>query len=293
MINTYILDKPDNLIDWWEESVKKFADRRFVGTKNRQGVYEWVTYREVGNRINHLRSALAGLDVNQGDAVGIIANNRVEWIIAAFASWGRLARYVPMYEAELTSVWKYIIADSQIKVLFVSKPEIFEKIKDFPKEIPTLKHIFVIESEGDQSMAALEKRGAQKPVPPQIPSSEDIAELIYTSGTTGNPKGVLLSHGNFTHNSASGLKMYPELQKNDGRDALPLAILPWAHSYGQSGELFAIIRLGGAMGLAESPATIVDDIVKVKPTWLVAVPRVFNRIYDGLWAKMNKECGLD
>jgi long-chain acyl-CoA synthetase len=292
MINTYILDKPDNLIDWWEESVKKFADRRFVGTKNRQGVYEWVTYREVGNRINHLRSALAGLDVNQGDAVGIIANNRVEWIIAAFASWGRLARYVPMYEAELTSVWKYIIADSQIKVLFVSKPEIFEKIKDFPKEIPTLKHIFVIESEGDQSMAALEKRGAQKPVPPQIPSSEDIAELIYTSGTTGNPKGVLLSHGNFTHNSASGLKMYPELQKNDGRDALTLAILPWAHSYGQSGELFAIIRLGGAMGLAESPATIVDDIVKVKPTWLVAVPRVFNRIYDGLWAKMNKEGGL-
>ncbi len=73
---------------------------------------------------------------------------------------------------------------------------------------------------------------------------------------------------------------------------MTLAILPWAHSYGQSGELYAIIRMGGAIGLAESPATIVDDIVKVKPTWLVAVPRVFNRIYDGLWAKMNKEGGL-
>src|SRR5512145_194024 len=291
-MHTYTLDKPDNLIDWWEESVNKFADRRFVGTKNKQGVYEWVTYRDVGNRINHLRAGLAGLDVNKGDAVGIIANNRVEWIVAAFASWGRIARYVPMYEAELVSVWKYIIADSQIKVLFVSKPEIYEKIKDFPKEIPTLKHIFIIDSEGELSMAALEKRGAAKPVDPQIPSSEDIAELIYTSGTTGNPKGVLLSHGNFTHNSASGLKMYPELLKNEGRDALTLAILPWAHSYGQSGELYAVIRMGGALGLAESPATIVDDIVKVKPTWLVAVPRVFNRIYDGLWAKMNKEGGL-
>jgi len=291
-MHTFTLDKPDNLIDWWEESVNKFSDRRFVGTKNKQGVYEWVTYRDVGNRINNLRAGLALLDVNKGDAVGIIANNSVEWIVAAFASWGRIARYVPMYEAELVQVWKYIISDSQIKVLLVSKPEIYEKIKDFPKEIHTLKHIFMIEAEGDRSMAALEKRGAAKPVAPQIPSSEDIAELIYTSGTTGNPKGVLLSHGNFTHNSASGLKMYPELLKNDGRDGLTLAILPWAHSYGQSGELFAVIRMGGALGLAESPSTIVDDIVKVKPTWLVAVPRVFNRIYDGLWAKMNKEGGL-
>ena len=291
-MHTFTLDKPDNLIDWWEESVSKFADRRFVGTKNKQGVYEWVTYRDVGTRINNLRAGLAQLDVNKGDAVGIIANNRVEWIVAAFASWGRVARYVPMYEAELVQVWKYIITDSEIKVLFVSKPEIYEKIKDFPKEIPTLKHIFIIDTEGELSMSALEKRGSSTAVAPQVPSSEDIAELIYTSGTTGNPKGVLLSHGNFTHNSASGLKMYPELQKDDGRDGLTLAILPWAHSYGQSGELFAIIRLGSAMGLAESPSTIVDDIVKVKPNWLVAVPRVFNRIYDGLWAKMNKEGGL-
>jgi len=202
------------------------------------------------------------------------------------------SRYVPMYEAELVQIWKYIITDSQIKVLFVSKPEIYEKIKHFPAEIPTLQHIFVIDAAGDSSMAALEKRGAASPVPPRSPQADDIAELIYTSGTTGNPKGVLLSHGNFTSNSIAGQKMYPELKKNDGRDTLTLAILPWAHSFGQTGELFAIIRLGGALGLAESPSTIVDDIVKVKPTFLVAVPRVFNRIYDGLWARMNKEGGL-
>jgi long-chain acyl-CoA synthetase len=285
----FTLDKPDNLIDWWQESVSKYASKKLLGTKNKNGVYEWVTYKEVGARIDHLRSGLAKLGVNKGDAVAVIANNRVEWVVAAFAAWGRIARYVPMYEAELVQIWKYIITDSQAKVLFVSKPEIYEKIKDFPKEIPSLEHVFIIESEGENSMAALEKRGAAFPVPPQSPNHEDIAELIYTSGTTGNPKGVLLSHGNFTHNSSSGLKMYPELQKTD---AVTLAILPWAHSFGQSGELFAIIRLGGAMGLAESPSTIVNDIVQVKPNFLVAVPRVFNRIYDGLWSKMNKEGGL-
>ena len=291
-MHTFTLDKPDNLIDWWQESEAKFAERRVFGTKNKSGVYEWVTYREVGARIHNLRAGLAQLDINQGDVVGIIANNRVEWPIVAFAAWGRIARFVPMYEAELVQIWKYIIADSRIKVLFVSKPEIYEKIKDFPKDISTLKHIFVIDAEGDNSMAALEKKGAAKPVAAQVPKPDDIAELIYTSGTTGNPKGVLLSHGNFTSNSLAGLKMYPELAENEGRDVVTLAILPWAHSFGQTGELYAVIRLGGSIGLAESPATIVDDIAKVKPTFLVAVPRVFNRIYDGLWAKMNKEGGL-
>jgi long-chain acyl-CoA synthetase len=286
---SYQLDKPDNLIDWWQESVTKFAARRLFGTKNKNGVYEWVTYKEVGTRIDNLRAGLAWLGVGKGDAVGIIANNRVEWVVAAFATWGRVARFVPMYEAELVQIWKYIITDSQVKVLFVSKPEIYEKIKDFPKDIPTLKHIFVIDAEGEHSMAVVEKMGTAQPVAPQSPQPDDIAELIYTSGTTGNPKGVLLSHGNFTSNSMSGLKSYPELEKNE---ALTLAILPWAHSFGQTGELYALIRLGGAMGLAESASTIANDIAQVKPTFLIAVPRVFNRIYDGLWAKMNKEGGL-
>jgi long-chain acyl-CoA synthetase len=288
-MHTWTLDKPDNLIDWWEESAAQFADRRLFGTKNKNGVYEWVTFKEVGERINNLRARLAQLGIGKGDAVGIIANNRVEWAVAGFATWGRCARFVPMYEAELLQIWKYIITDSQIKVLFVSKPEIYEKIKDFPKDIPTLKHIFVIDAEGDRSMAAVEKMGAAKPVPPQHPQPDDIAELIYTSGTTGNPKGVLLSHGNFTSNALAGIKLYPELKANE---VVNLVILPWAHSFGQTAELFALTYLGGAMGLVESPATIVNDILQVKPTFMVAVPRVFNRIYDGLWTKMNKEGGV-
>ena len=288
-MHTWTLDKPDNLIDWWEESVAQFADRRLFGTKNKNGIYEWVTFKEVDTRINNLRAGLAQLGIGNGDAVGIIANNRVEWAVAAFATWGRIGRFVPMYEAELVQVWKYIITDSQVKVLFVSKPEIYEKIKDFPRDIPTLKHIFVIDAEGEHSMAAVEKMGAAKPVPSQRPKPDDIADLIYTSGTTGNPKGVLLCHGNFTSNALAGIKLYPELQENE---AVSLAILPWAHSFGQTAELYAMIHLGGAIGLAESPATIVNDILQIKPTFLIAVPRVFNRIYDGLWAKMNKEGGL-
>jgi long-chain acyl-CoA synthetase len=284
----YQHSKPDNLVDFLEQSVKKFPDRPYLGTKNKSGVYEWVTYQAVGRRVDHLRGGLASLGVGKDDAVGIIANNRTEWAIGAFATYGRQARYVPMYEAELVRTWEYILRDSAVKVLFVSKQEIVEKIKDFPSRIPTLQKIILIEGSGKDTMAELESVGEKNPVASIKPGPEDIACLIYTSGTTGDPKGVLLSHGNFTSNAKGGLKMYPELNEHD----VSLSILPWAHSYGQTGELYAITLIGAAIGFMESVNTVVNDMALVRPTWLIAVPRVFNRIYDGLWKKMDDEGGL-
>ncbi|MBW2545525.1 MAG: long-chain fatty acid--CoA ligase [Deltaproteobacteria bacterium] len=282
-------NEPDNLVTFLEGSVAKYPDRPLFGTKNSQGEYEWINYAEVGKRADNLRAGLAGLGVGKDDAVGIIANNRTEWAIGAFATYGLGARWVPMYESELLHVWKYIITDSCVKILFVSKPEIYEQLKNFVDEIPTLEKIFLIEGEGENSMAGLEKEGEKKPVPSIKPGADDIAALIYTSGTTGDPKGVLLSHGNFTSNSHAGRKMYPELMANTG---ISLSILPWAHSYGQTAELYTMIYLGGAVGFMENVKTLAADLAKVKPTWLIAVPRVFNKIYDGLWSKMNEAGGL-
>jgi long-chain acyl-CoA synthetase len=120
------------------------------------------------------------------------------------------------------------------------------------------------------------------------PSPSDIAVLIYTSGTTGSPKGVLLSHGNFTSNVLAGAKLYPEL----GAEDRALSILPWAHSFGQTGELYCFIYVGGSIGFVENVTTIAEDMGKVKPTFLIAVPKIFNKIYAGLWAKMDEAGGL-
>ncbi len=283
------LSEPDNLVSFLEGSVAKYPDRPLFGTKNVLGEYEWVTYEEVGRRVDNLRSGLAALGIRKDDAVGIIANNRTEWAIGAFAAYGLGARWVPMYESELMHVWKYIITDSSIKVLFVSKQEIYDKIQGLLTEIPTLEEIFLIEGKGDKSIARLEEDGEKNPVPSTTPGPDDIAALIYTSGTTGDPKGVLLTHGNFSSNSHAGRKVYPELMKNI---AVSLSILPWAHSYGHTAELCTMIYLGGSIGFIDNIKTLADDMSKVKPTWLIAVPRVFNKIYDGLWAKMNERGGL-
>ncbi|HPI93896.1 MAG TPA: long-chain fatty acid--CoA ligase [Deltaproteobacteria bacterium] len=287
-MHTWQLDKPDNLVDFLEGSLTKYPDCRFLGTKNKAGVYEWITYREFGRRVDNVRAGLASLGIKKGDAVGIIANNRTEWAICAFATYGLSARWVPMYEAELASVWKYIVSDSGIKVLFCSKPAVLDKVKDFPKDIKTLQKLILVEGAGKDTMEELERIGAKQPVPVNKPGPDDIASLIYTSGTTGDPKGVLLTHGNFTSNSLAGMKIYPEFKHGD----VLLNILPWAHSYAQTAELYAVIYLGGELGLMESISTLAADMLAVRPTFLVSVPRVFNKIYDGLFAKMNEEKGL-
>ena len=285
----YTLDKPDNLVEMFEESVARFGSNLWLGTKNQaKDGYDWVTYDQVGKRVANLRGGLAHLGIQKGDAVGIIANNRVAWAVACYATYSLAGRYVPMYEAELEKIWRYIVEDAAVRVLFVSKPEILAKIKHWPDEIETLNHVVLIDGQGDGTMAALERHGQDNPVPAVYPDADDIAGLIYTSGTTGAPKGVLLSHGNFTSNVHAVAKAYPQLDEK----LRTLSFLPWAHSYGQTAELHFLMRMGGSTGFAESPLTIVDDLALVKPTFLVAVPRIFSRVYDGLNTKMNEQGGL-
>jgi long-chain acyl-CoA synthetase len=284
----YQLVKPDNIVEILEKSVAKFSQRPFLGTKNKTlQQYEWITFADVGKRVDNVRSGLSQLGVQKDDAVGIICNNSTEWAICFFATSGLDARFVPMYEAELAQVWKYIINDAKIKVLFISKKAIYEKLKDVVNSISTLQKVIVMEGDGPDTLADLEKKGAAKKVKSIYPNPSSICILIYTSGTTGDPKGVLLSQANITANAHAAMACFSEMNENDRA----LSILPWAHVFGLA-ELIIYCFLGGSIGFAESTTTIGADLALVKPTMLTAVPRVFNKVYDGLWTKMNEEGGL-
>lgn len=283
-----VYDPPDNLVDIFENSISKYANNQFIGEKDSAGVYQWVTYRQIADRVNNLRAGLSAIGIKAGDTVGIIANNRKEWLIGEMATQGLGAAYVPMYEKELVTMWKYIMKDAAVNVLFVSKPDVLEKVKNFPAEIPTLKHIFLIEGTGENSMAALEIKGAGKPVPSIKPKPTDVAVLIYTSGTTGEPKGVLLSHGNLAENVKAGLAWFTNLTEK----SRCISMLPWAHSFGITADLHAFTMMGGSIGIMGSVETLIDDLPKIQPTFMITVPRIFNKVYNGVWAKMREEGGL-
>ena len=283
------IEKPDNLIDHFEIATEKFRDNNLFGTKNKQsGEYEWLTYGDIKRKVDNFRGGLASLNIKEGDAVAIIANNRFEWAVSVFATYGVGARFVPMYENEILRTWHYITKDAGIKLLLVSNKDIYEQVKHFKDEIDSLEHIYIIEDDSEISMNHLEKIGEENPVAAIIPKVNDIAALIYTSGTTGDPKGVLLTHGNFVSNSRAGNRRYSMLNET----SRSLSILPWAHSYGQTAELYNWLFTGGSIGFMESVETLAEDLLKVQPTFLIAVPRVFNKIYDGIWAKMNETGGI-
>ena len=280
---------PRNLVDLFEDAAAKWGDRNAIGTKNLQTKqYEWITYKRLAERINSARGGIHRLGIDKGDAVGVITGNSVEWYVLENATHGLGAIFVPMYEKELMRTWQYIIRDSGVKYLFVKDGKILEQVKHFKDEIETLKEIFVVNGDGEKSLKALEEAGKKNPVESYKPHWSEPAELIYTSGTTGEPKGVLLSHGNLSACSQSGYHIFPSLNAN----SISLAILPWAHSYGLSAELHNFMQFGGAVAVMETPDTLAEDLLKVKPTFLIAVPKVFNKIYDGIQAKMHEEGGL-
>lgn len=271
-----------SLVDLLDHSADKYGSRELFGTKTGD---RWVftTYREFKKLVDDLRGGLASLGVGRGDKVGIIANNRVEWAVGAYATYGLGAAYVPMYESQLEKDWEYIIRDSELKVLFVANPAIHEKTKNFPAAIPTLQHVVPLGAEGTEpSYKGLLEQGAKTPVTALHPDAKETAGVLYTSGTTGNPKGVILSHGNVISNVMGVHDSLPI-----GSVDRSLAFLPWAHSFGHTAELHLLISIGSSTGICEATDKILPYLSEVKPTVLFAVPRIFNRIYAGVEKQME------
>ncbi|RMH20883.1 MAG: long-chain fatty acid--CoA ligase [Acidobacteria bacterium] len=277
-----------DLVDVLQKSVAAFGDHNLFGTK-RDGVWQWITYREFGRRVDDLRGGLKTLGVGPGDTVAIISGNRVEWAVAAYATYGLGARFCPMYEHQLDEDRKYIVEDSGAKVIFTSTYPIYETTREWVGTVGQVEHVFcmALPEEDEASFAHLESVGRRQPAPVAEIDPESICGFIYTSGTTGKPKGVLLSHRNIVSNLNGVARFFPI----DTRD-VSVSFLPWAHSFGQTCELHMLLSRGAAIAIAESIDKLIDNFAEVKPTIILAVPRIFNRIYDGLQKKIAEEGGI-
>jgi len=275
----------ENLVDVFDQSIAAFESRELFGTK-KDGTWVWTTYAEFGAQVNEVRAGLSTLGLQRGDKIAVIADNRVEWAVIAYASFGLGVAMVPMYEAQHDKDWEFIVRDCEAKVLVVATKAILEKTKKFFREIPTLKHIVCLEDgvEGDNVSSYASLRKSNKTVPSIKPGADDTCCLIYTSGTTGNPKGVILSHGNVSSNLNSVHDVFP--MNEDDRS---LSFLPWAHSFGQTCELHMLFSRGASMALAESTQKILDNLGEVKPTLLFSVPRIFNKLYQAVQKQISEQ----
>jgi long-chain acyl-CoA synthetase len=270
-----------NLTSLLSAAVRHGAAAQFLGS-NRSGRWEWVTFGDFDRQVGSARAMLAGFGVARGDRVAVIANNRLEWAVCAYAAWTLGAVFVPMYEVQLERDWQYILRDCAAKVCFVSTDALLDRISAMGKDLPALKYVVGFDrspTEPDRSFAALMERAHGKPVAAAAIAGTDDAVLIYTSGTTGHPKGVRLSHGNVVSNVCATQSLLP-LGVERG-----LCILPWAHIGGLA-ELLALVCNRQAAGICEGPDKIVGNLAQVQPTFLVAVPRVWHRFHDAVEKSM-------
>lgn len=275
-------DTFETLVELLELSAAKHGKREALGTRLEGGAWRWTSFEELKSLVDQLRAGLASLGVGKGDRVGIVADNRVEWATAAFATFGLGAVFVPMYQAQPPKEWEFILRDCEAKVVLGGTQAVYEALKSL--DVPSLQHVIGIElPEADESSYRhLLQVGRERPVPPADVSPQDLAGLIYTSGTTGNPKGVRLTHRNFCSNVLAATQRF-----DFGPGDRSLAFLPWAHSFGQTAELYTLLWMGCSIAINDATPNLITNLPEVKPTVLVAVPRIFNRIYDGVNKQME------
>lgn len=252
----------------------------------------WKTYttQEVINMANELSTGLIRKGVKPGDRVGLISNNRPEWVIADLAMLQIGAVSVPIYPTISDKDYAFIFNDAEVKLVFVSDDELYAKATQAKEISPSVESIYTFEPvSGAEHWSELLDT---VPVMDQINAIRDsikptdLATLIYTSGTTGTPKGVMLSHKNVASNAIDCKERLPV---ND--TAKSVSFLPLCHIYERM-LIYLYTYMGVSVYFAESLETIGENIKDVKPQVFSAVPRLLEKVYDKIIAKGSELSGV-
>src|SRR5664280_166848 len=273
------------LVDLFESSCQKRATADLFGTRN-NNVFEWVSYQTVHRRVAQIRFLLQQLGVERGDRVALIADNSVNWAAICYAAAGRGAVSVPMYTAQSPADWEYILRDCGAKVVFLDEACVAAPFAKIRQNLSAIEHVIAIDG-NIQDPTSLNGRLAALDggsVELALPDPDHPAGFIYTSGTTGKPKGVILSHRNIVSNVLSSASTFP-LTPSDRS----LSFLPWAHAFGQTVDLHLLLHVGCQIGINGDLSGLLTNLVLVRPTILIAVPRLFYRIYEGVRKQISDQ----
>lgn len=256
---------------------------------------QWKNYstNDFVDYVDHLSYGLANIGINKDDKIAIISNNRPEWNFADYASQQCGAISVPVYPTISLHDLIFILNDAQVKLVFVSSADLYQKVAEAAKQAPSVKFIYSFNQiESVAHWTELYENGKKSPAKEKIETiksqidGNDLLTILYTSGTTGTPKGVMLSHNNLLSNSFASQYLCP-FQK----EWKALSFLPLNHVYERMLNTL-YIYLGLGIYYAESLETIGDNLKEVKPQVFATVPRLLEKVYDKIVAKGHEQTGI-
>ncbi len=270
------------------DNAKQFAKRTAISYK-KKGVFLPLTYEEFYERVLMLARGLRNAGIFPGDKVAIFSENRLGWAISDFAIQSVGGVTVPIYATNTGKQAAYILNHSEARVVFCSTKSQYEKLYQVRDQIPNID--LVVSYEGFlghrsfpvYTLEQVSETGTplsdadRQEIEEQIDriTQDDIITIIYTSGTTGVPKGVLLTQRNVMINAEYGAAQLGIPLK----EQTALSFLPLSHVLERTGGYYATLMNGSHIAFAESPVKVIENMAEVRPTCMVSVPRLFEKIY--------------
>jgi long-chain acyl-CoA synthetase len=275
------------------DGIKKFDIMQDILFTKKNDVYEGINRFEIVNYALCIKNYLEGLNLRKNSNLAIISENRVEWVITDLACIFSENRTVPVYPSLSAESIKYILNDCKAEIVFVSTGLQLDKILSIKKDCPDLKYIISFNSVERASEKEhiisfqnifCEKKSLSKNKLLEILAvisdnvqEDDLLTIIYTSGTTGTPKGVMLTHKNIYSN----LETFPDVLHIDEKEVF-LSYLPYSHIFERTAGYYLPFFAGSRVYYAQSIDTIALQMTEVKPTIIITVPRLLDKIYNKL-----------
>ncbi|RMG37749.1 MAG: long-chain fatty acid--CoA ligase [Gammaproteobacteria bacterium] len=289
------LDDAPTLAHAFHERVLRTPDR--VAWRDwRNGGWTDHSWRDSQDAVALWQNRMLADTLQPGDRIGILCGNRWEWVLADQAAQGLGLVSVPLYTNDRAENIGWILQDAGVRWLLVETAEQWERLQPIRKQLQTLSRIVTLEpvsSEPPQVMTLnnwLAPARALQPLPDYILEPGDpmsLATIVYTSGTTGRPKGVMLSHHNILWDLHAALKRVPAYPSD-----LFLSFLPLSHTLERTGGYYLPLVSGSTVAFSRSVAQLADDLLEIRPTVMISVPRIFERVYSKITAKIVSESKL-
>ena len=256
------------------------ADTVIAAKKIGPGRWQNVTTGEFHERVVAAAKGLIALGIAKGDAVTIFSSTRLEWGILDFALAAVGAVSVPIYDTDSAPQAQRIMNDSVVKLAFADNRERFDRLDSVKDHCPALKQILMIEGNALGALEGLGVTVSDEELNERVATvrTDDLATIVYTSGSTGNPKGAELTHKNFVSITISASQALHEVVLDDHPRLL--LFLPLAHCFARFIQYASIASDDGVVGYMPDTKTLLPDLRSFEPTYLLGVPRVFEKVYN-------------
>ena len=256
------------------------ADTVIAAKKIGPGRWQNVTTGEFHERVVSAAKGLIALGIAKGDAVTIFSSTRLEWGILDFALAAVGAVSVPIYDSDSAPQAQRIMNDSAVKLAFADNRERFDRLDSVKDHCPALKQILMIEGNALGALEGLGVAVSDEELNERVATvrADDLATIVYTSGSTGNPKGAELTHKNFVSITISASQALHEVVLDDHPRLL--LFLPLAHCFARFIQYASIASDDGVVGYLPDTKTLLPDLRSFEPTYLLGVPRVFEKVYN-------------